>query len=87
MAILSTVPSIYGEDRELYIRLNSIESSNHGEKTNALFRGFVSKEAFDGSKHYIYECSAEFYADIEKPLWPQAYDALITQEALIATEV
>ena len=86
MAVFATVETAFGERRELYIRLNNIESSNHGQKTNALFRGFVSKDAFENCKHYIYEVSCEFDADIKEPLWPQAYKALSEQEGILLQE-
>jgi hypothetical protein len=76
MAVKVTSETSFGETRELYVRLNNVETSNHGVKTFALFRGFLSKEAFENGKSYVWERSVEFDADVSKPLWKQAYDAL-----------
>lgn len=75
MAILKTVPTQFGEDRELYIRLNNVEVSNHGVKAVALFRGFLSQEAFNNGSHFMYEQVVEFDADVSAPIWGQAYAA------------
>jgi len=76
MAIKATIKTKFGEERELYVRLNNVEVSNHGVKSRALFRGFLSKEAFDGGASYIHEELIEFNADVAVPLWGQAYDKL-----------
>lgn len=73
MAILQTVETMFGEEKELYIRVNSVEVSNHGVKASALLRGFASKEAFEDKKHYMYEETIEFDADVSGNLWEQAY--------------
>lgn len=87
MAIKATVPTQFGEDREVYIRLNNVEASNHGATSLALFRGFLSKEAFNAGAHYVWEKWVEFTPDVSQPLWHQAYAALIAQEGLDAVEV
>lgn len=76
MAITTKVQTQYGENRELYIRLNNIESSNHGVETVVKFRGFLSKKAFEVGSHYMWEKDISFIADINLPLWPQSYKAL-----------
>lgn len=76
MAIQATVETNFGEYRELYIRLNNLESSNHGQPSYAKFRGFISKEKFDSGANYLWEQDVEFAADVTKPLWGQAYQAL-----------
>lgn len=76
MAIQATVKTQYGEDRDLYIRLNNVEASNHGVMASALFRGFLSQTAFEGGANYMWEQSVEFVADVTKPLWEQAYSEL-----------
>ena len=43
MAIIATVKTPLSEDRKLYIRLNNIETSNHGAPSMAKFRGFISQ--------------------------------------------
>ena len=73
MAIKATVKTKFGEDRELYIRLNNVEASNHGAESYALFRGFLSKESFDNGASFIHEEVVEFSADVSNPLWDQAY--------------
>ena len=80
MAITTTIKTRFGEDRDCYIRLNSIEASNHGILAKALFRAFLSQEAFQAGSHYVAEFDVEFPADVSAPLWEQAYDALIEQE-------
>lgn len=76
MAIKATVTTAYGEDRELYIRLNNLEVSNHGCPAHALFRGFVAQEAYENGAHYVWEKSVVFIADVTQPLWKQAYDQM-----------
>ena len=76
MAIITTVKTSLGEDRELYIRLNNIEASNHGERSSAKFRGFISQEAYQTGANYAWEQDVEFVADVTQPLWEQAYRAL-----------
>lgn len=87
MAIKAVVTTQFGEDREVYIRLNNVEASNHGVKSHALFRGFLSKEAFESKAHYVWEKSVEFDASVSGPLWAQAYAALIAQEGFDELEV
>lgn len=76
MAIKATVETIYGATQEIYIRLNNIEASNHGANSVALFRGFVSEDAFNAGKHFVWEQTVEFKADVSQPLWKQAYSQL-----------
>jgi len=76
MAIKAKVETAHGEERELYIRLNNLEASNHGVTSRALFRGFVSEQAFNAGKQYLWEHTVEFTPDVSKPLWEQAYRAL-----------
>ena len=76
MAILATVTTEHGEERELYIRLNNMNASNHGVHSKATFRGFASKASFDEGKRYMYEHEIGFMADVSKPLWEQAYSEL-----------
>ena len=85
MAILATVTTQYGEDRELYIRLNNMNAYNHGVSAEATFRGFTSKVAFDEGKRYMYEHGIVFMADVSKPLWEQAYSEL-KKEIDVSTE-
>lgn len=86
MAIKATVTTLYGEQREVYIRLNSIEASNHGWPSHALFRGFLSKEAFKAGSHYVWEKEIQFAPDVSQPIWQQAYASLIEAEGFEAQE-
>jgi hypothetical protein len=76
MAVSIKLETIHGETRELYVRLNNIESNNHGQPSIALFRGFLSEQAFRDGRHYLFEELVEVDADVSLPLWQQAYDAL-----------
>ena len=79
MAIKATITTSFGEDRECYIRLNNVEASNHGVPAKALFRAFLSKEAFDGGSNFVAEFDVEFEADVSQLLWSQAYAELTVQ--------
>jgi len=87
MALMATVPTQFGEDRAVYIRLNNIEASNHGVPAQALFRGFLSQAAFESGAHYVWEKRVEFAPDVSQPLWPQAYAALCAEESFEGVEV
>lgn len=76
MAIKAIVETVHGEDRELYIRLNNVEASNHGVEATAKFRGYISREKFEDGANYLWEQDIEFVADVAQPLWWQAYQAL-----------
>lgn len=76
MAVQVSIETSYGETRQAYIRLNNVEASNHGIPTCALFRGYVSKEAFEAGKAFVWERQVEFTSDVSRPLWEQAYAAL-----------
>ena len=87
MATIQTVQTFYGEDRELYIRLNNIEVSNHGVVSFAKFRGFVSRETYLSGGKYLWEQDIQFNADVSQPLWPQAYEKLISDNGWVSNEV
>lgn len=82
MAITEKIKTSFGEERECYIRLNNMETSNHGMPAKALFRAFLSQAAFKDGAHYVAEFDIEFDADVSKPIWKQAYVSLIKQENL-----
>lgn len=73
MAVLANVKTQHGEDRELYVRVNNIETSNHGVMSTVLFRGFISQEAFKDGYSFLYEESIEFVVDPALNIWEQAY--------------
>ncbi|PIE07074.1 MAG: hypothetical protein CSA74_09215 [Rhodobacterales bacterium] len=87
MAISETVSTQFGEERECYIRLNSVEVSNHDVPARALFRGFLSRDAFQGGAAFVWEREVAFSADVAEPLWPQAYAALAGEEGFSGAEV
>ena len=87
MAVKAKVQTLFGEEREVYIRLNSVEASNHGWASHALFRGFLSKEAFQSGSHYVWEKEIEFFPDVSKPVWEQAYEALKKEQGFEGIEV
>lgn len=76
MAILTSLETNTGETKELYLRVNNAEVSNHGNKAIALVRGFISKQAFENGKHFAHEEVIEFDADVALPVWEQAYVAM-----------
>ena len=73
MALLANLETLYGETRQLYVRINNAEVSNHGQPAYILVRGFLSKEAFEAGKHYVWEQQCEFQATVADPLWTQGY--------------
>ena len=83
MALKATLETSFGETRELYVRINNVEASNHGVKASALARGFLSKDAFEAGKNYVWERSIEFTSDVSRSLWDQAYTALRAESDLV----
>lgn len=81
MGLKATGETAYGEERELYWRLNNFEQlANHGVPAAARFRAFLSKDAFEAGKNFVTEKVIEFQADVSKPMWEQAYEALRQEE-------
>jgi len=77
MAVTVKGETDFGEERELYWRLNNFEQlANHGVKAVARFRAFASEEAFRSGKHFMAEKLIEFDVNTKKPVWSQAYAAL-----------
>lgn len=77
MAVAATMETSFGEQRQLYIRLNNVEGvNNHASPGEARFRGFISRDAFLAGKHFVWERLVPFTPDISQPIWPQAYTAL-----------
>lgn len=76
MALQATAETDYGESRSLYIRLNNVEASNHGADSHALFRGFISRDAYLAGKGYVWEREVTFRPDVAQPIWGQAYGVL-----------
>lgn len=76
MAILTEIETNTGEVKELYLRVNNIDVSNHGVKALALIRGFISEDAFKGGKCYAHEEEIEVSVDVKTPVWDQVYAKL-----------
>lgn len=77
MAVAATMETNFGEQRQLYIRLNNVEGvNNHASPGVARFRGYVSHEAFQAGKAFVWERLVEFTPNVSQPIWPQAYDGL-----------
>lgn len=76
MGLTVNIETNYGVSQAAYVRLNNMEVSNNGCKAVALFRGYLSKDAYEEGKGYLWEQTIEFDADVTLPLWPQAYAAL-----------
>ena len=87
MAILAKVKTNFGELRDLYIRLNNVEASNHGAESYAKFRGFISEQSFLDGSSYAWEHDIMFTPDVALPLWEQAYDVLKTDPVLLSAAV
>lgn len=76
MAIIAKVETDSGESRELYIALIGFEGlTKHGE-SSAVFRGFLSKEAFDAGKSFVWEKLISFKTDMAEKPGPIAFEAL-----------
>lgn len=76
MALIANLETNFGETRELYVRINNVEASNHGFPATGLARGFLNQEAFEAGKPFVWERQFEFGADVSLPMWEQAYAAL-----------
>ena len=76
MAVLINLTTKYGETREMYVRINNVEASNHGVETHVLFRSYISRDAFKAGANYVDDHPLSFMADVTKPLWEQAFDKL-----------
>lgn len=76
MAINANLDTTFGETRELYVRVNNVEVSNHTAPSVALVRGFLSEQCYRDGKPFVFEHQVEFDADVALPLWPQAYAAI-----------
>lgn len=80
MALTATLTTQYGETRSLYVRINNLESSNHGVQSNILFRGYVGQAEFAAGGGFVYEQELKVDLDVTQPLWEQAYLALKATE-------
>lgn len=85
MALIANLETNFGEPRDLYVRINNVEASNHGMPAQALARGFVSREAFQAGKRFVWERQFEFLPDVSLPMWEQAYVALKSEPEFAAS--
>lgn len=77
MAFTVKLITDFGEERELYVRLNNFDQlANHGVPAIARFRGYVSKEAFEAGARFVWEKTLEIEADAPDAPWKLAYAAL-----------
>jgi hypothetical protein len=77
MAVKAKLLTDFGEERELYVRLNNFDQlANHGVPAIARFRGYVSKEAFENGSRFVWEQLIEFDGDAPDEPWKAAYAAL-----------
>jgi hypothetical protein len=79
MSILATAETVFGDTREIYIklmRLNAVESPGQVAVAQALFLGYTSEAAMNAGKRHIWEREIEIEPDKDQPLWSQAYVAL-----------
>lgn len=84
MAVTQTLVTEFGENRELYVRVNNLTANNHGEGSTTnhggintvLFRGYYSEEAFRNSGRFVWELEMNVVFDVSLALWPQAYTVL-----------
>lgn len=79
MAIKKIVNDIVGRELDLYIRLNSVEASNHGVASSFLFRGFESRDHFVNGDGFLWEYEVTAVIDVSGNIWEQAY-ALIKDD-------
>ena len=76
MAVTASLTTSYGETRDLYVRVNSLSTSNHGVSSSALFRGYMGQEQFQAGGGYVWEFEMDFMVDVSGQIWEQAYEAL-----------
>lgn len=87
MAVKIRTQTLYGEERELYVRVNNFEQlTNHDEAgpDRVLIRGYISKEAFDERRAFVWELALDVTIDVSLPAWPQVYDALKAHDPTLA---
>lgn len=80
MALTNTMSTAFGETRTLYVRINNMTVSNHGEEATVLFRAYLSEEAFKANGGYVWELEQRVMLDVTQSLWAQAYIALKSTE-------
>lgn len=86
MALQAELLTNHGESRSVYIRLNNIDNMTKHTFWNALFRGYISKEAFEGNWGYCWELVVSFKGDENRPAREQAYEALRAYDPTVEIE-
>lgn len=87
MAIQGKVETDAGEDRELYIRLIDMDINNHGKPCYGMFRGFVSKDAFENGKQCLWEYEHPIEdVEVTSNLWKQAYESLQNETVTVESD-
>ncbi|MBN9220411.1 MAG: hypothetical protein J0I79_20885 [Mesorhizobium sp.] len=79
MALKAILETSFGETRELYVRLNNFDTVSKHAQSAARFRGFLSQEAFEAGKSFVWEREISFVADLSDgadAIARQAYGAL-----------
>lgn len=89
MALIIRTQTLFGEERDLYVRINNFEQlTNHSEAgaDRVLFRGYISKEAFEQRRAFVWELALDAPVDVHAPVWSQAYEALKAYDPTLAIE-
>ncbi|MDW2160214.1 hypothetical protein [Vibrio sp. 1942] len=77
MGFIANVKTQSGREEPLYLRINHIIETNHGEPLQFVLRGFLSRDIYiqGGSYEYekIYELPFESY-DTDRPIREQCYE-------------
>lgn len=80
MALSNSMTTQFGENRQLYVRINNMSVSNHGVNASVLFRGYLSQEAFQAGGMFLWEQEMDIPLAVDHSLWTQAYQALKATE-------
>lgn len=76
MGITTKIWTEAGEERECYIRMNSIEANNHGVESTALFRAYISEDAYKKGGKFVGAWEVSFVLkDVSGNIWEQSYEA------------
>lgn len=77
MGLRARVLTIFNEERDVYIRINSIFLNNHGAPSTATFRGYLTDNPVAENAPMVWELTVSIMdLDVTQNVWAQAYDAL-----------
>lgn len=86
MAVINNLRALSGEDRDLYVRLIALESVPNNQPDGtlsvpaaAVFRGFISQDAFKDGGNFVWERTVEFVPKFRGDIRKEAYAALKAQ--------